>query len=276
MVINGKEIAEDIQRSLKQEIAARRIPPTLFAVIVGVNPVTEKFVSVKKRFAENIGVPFEEKRFSEDVTTEDLASAVAQLGEKENAGIIVQLPLPKTIDTKTILNTIPGTHDVDFLGEETMKLFEEGKTEMLPPVAGAIKEILLRNSVFVGDKKVVIIGHGKLVGVPAAVWFKRHQSNVTIVEKDTLNAERYTLNADIIVLGAGNPGMLTPDMIQPGVVILDAGTSEAGGKLAGDADPRCAEKASVFTPVPGGIGPITVAMLFKNLAELTKTSQENG
>ena len=270
MIINGKEIAEDIQRSLKEEIAARRMAPTLFVVIVGDNPVTEKFVAVKKRFAGNVGVIVEEKRFSEDINTEDLAFAVAQLGKKENAGIIVQLPLPKTIDTKIILNTIPGTHDADLLGEETMRHFEEGKTEMLPPVVGAIKEILLRNSVFVGDKKVVIVGRGKLVGAPAAVWFRRHGSRVTLLGRDTTDIKPYTLVADIIVLGVGNPGMLTLDMIKPGVVILDAGTSEAGGKLAGDADLRCAEKASVFTPVPGGIGPLTVAMLFKNLAELTK------
>jgi len=282
MIVSGKEIAEDIQRALKQEIAARRMAPTLFVVIVGDNPITEKFVAVKKRFAENIGVIVEEKRFDEDVTTEDLASAVSQLGEKENAGIIVQLPLPKTIDAKTVLNTIPGTHDADLLGEETMGHFEEGKTEMLPPVVGAIKEILLRNSVFVGDKKVVVVGRGKLVGAPAAVWFTRHGSEVTLLGRDTIDIKPYTLVADIIVLGAGNPGMLTPDMIKPGVVILDAGTStstplstgEAGDsadrRIVGDADPRCAPKASVFTPVPGGIGPLTVAMLFKNLTELTK------
>jgi len=271
MIINGKEIAEDIQRSLKQEIAARRTPPSLFVVIVGDNPVTEKFVAVKKKFAEGVGISIEEKKFPGTVTTEELSSEVARLGEIKNAGIIVQLPLPKTIDAQIILNTIPETSDADLLGEGAMGLFEEGATEMLPPVVGAIKEILLRNSVFVGDKKVVVVGRGKLVGAPAAVWFTRHGSEVTLLGRDTIDIKPYTLVADIIVLGAGNPGMLTPDMIKPGVVILDAGTSEAGGKLAGDADPLCVEKASVFTPVPGGIGPLTVAMLFKNLLTLTST-----
>src|SRR3989344_4361318 len=228
------------------------------------------------------GKEIEEKKFPGTVTTEELSSEVASLGEIKNAGIIVQLPLPKTIDAQIILNTIPETSDADLLGEGAMGLFEEGATEMLPPVVGAIKEILLRNSVFVGDKKVVVVGRGKLVSAPAAVWFTRHGSEVTLLGRDTIDIKPYTLVADIIVLGAGNPGMLTPDMIKPGVVILDAGTStstplstgEAGDsadrRIVGDADPRCAPKASVFTPVPGGIGPLTVAMLFKNLTELTK------
>jgi methylenetetrahydrofolate dehydrogenase (NADP+) / methenyltetrahydrofolate cyclohydrolase len=118
------------------------------------------------------------------------------------------------------------------------------------------------------ERHVVVVGSGKLVGLPASRWFMEQGSAVSVVTKDTADIAYYTKNADIIVLGAGVPRLLTPDMVKEGVVILDAGTSEDGGVLAGDADPACAEKASLFTPVPGGIGPITVAVLLRNLVEL--------
>ena len=184
--------------------------------------------------------------------------------------IIVQLPLPPHIDTERVLNVVPPERDPDVLSEKSIALFEKDTSAILPPVLGAIKEILLRSGVFVGNKKVVIVGRGKLVGAPAAVWFKRHGSNVALLGRDTADLKPHTAEADIIVLGVGSPGLLRPDMIKPEAVILDAGTSEEGGKLLGDADSACAEKAGVFTPVPGGIGPITVAILFQNLLTLSK------
>lgn len=270
MIIDGKELANEIKDNIKEEIRRRKVPPILFIVSVGNNPVSEKFLGVKKRFADAIGIIMQEKKFAEDISTERLIEEIVPIAQKENSGIIVQLPLPKTIDTQAILNAIPPEKDPDVLGDKAVALFEEGISAILPPVVGAMKEILLRSGTFVGDKKVVIVGRGKLVGAPAAVWFKRHGSNVTLLGRDTKDLKSQTLDADIIVLGSGNPAILKPAMIKPGVVILDAGTSEANGKLAGDADPLCVAKAGVFTPVPGGVGPLTVAMLFKNLMELTK------
>ncbi|MBI2047757.1 MAG: bifunctional 5,10-methylenetetrahydrofolate dehydrogenase/5,10-methenyltetrahydrofolate cyclohydrolase [Parcubacteria group bacterium] len=269
MIIDGREIANDIKEKLKQEVSGRDMPPTLVIVSAGENPVSEKFLNVKKKFAHDIGALVEEKKLDNGAATEEIINIISNSASK-NIGIIVQLPLPKSIDTQKVLNAIPPTHDVDVLSLKSFELYKEGTLSVLPPVVAAIKEILFRRNVFVGNKNVVIIGKGKLVGAPAAIWFERHQSSVQVIDKNTLNAERYTLNADILMLGAGSPHFLKSDMIKEGVVILDAGTSESGGKFEGDADPLCANKASLFTPVPGGIGPVTVAMLFRNLLTLTK------
>jgi len=270
MVIDGKKIANEIKTALKAEVLKRTAPPGLFIFTVGENSISEKFLAVKKKFADDIGVVIEMRRFPESIDATQLAEEIERVTREDNVGIIVQLPLPSAIDTRHVLNAIPPARDVDVLSEKSFELFKEGTLPILPPVVEAIKEILFRHNVFVGNKNVVIVGRGKLVGEPSAVWFKRHQSKVHIIDEHTLDASRYLLNADVIISGAGVPGLITPEMIKDGVVLLDAGTSEAGGKIVGDADPRCARKASVFTPVPGGIGPITVAMLFKNLLILTE------
>jgi len=278
MIIDGRKIADEIRKHLKKEVMQRERPPALFIISVGENPVTEKFLAQKKKFANVLGVAINERRFSEDVRTKTVVETITRLSSKKNSGIIVQLPLPQVIDTQAVLNAIPSTHDVDALSQESVKRFEEGTLKILPPVAGVIKEILDRNNVVVGGKKVVIIGKGRLVGVPAEIWFRQQGANVTVFDRHTLTAKRFTLDADIIVSGAGSPGLIKPEMIKDDVVLLDAGTStstplstgEDEGRVVGDADPRCEELASIFTPVPGGIGPITVAMVFKNLFVLTK------
>ena len=177
----------------------------------------------------------------------------------------MQLALPEHIDTKAILDAVPVEKDIDVLSSKSRERFEKGELDITPPVVGAIKEIVEREQVEFGGKNVVVVGKGSLVGGPAALWFKNKGANVTVVDQDTNNITEVTQNADIIVSGAGVPGLITPDMIKEGMVLLDAGTSEQGGKLKGDADPACAEKASIFTPVPGGIGPITIATLLQNL-----------
>ncbi len=269
MIINGREIANDIKERLKKEVVARDNPPTLFIFSVGDNAASEKFLAIKKRVASDIGVPIVEKKFN-TIHTDELSQEVSSVSKQANCGIIVQLPLPQDIEKQIVLNAIPPTHDPDVLSDKSFELYKSGELPILPPVVGAIKEILFRHNVFVGNKSVVIVGKGKLVGVPAAVWFERHQSIVQILDSKTPDPERYTRNSEIIVLGAGSPHFLKPDMIKEGVVILDAGTSESGGRTEGDADVSCARKASLFTPTPGGIGPVTVAILFRNLLELTK------
>ena len=277
MIVYGKAIKEDIERSLKEEVRSRVKPPLLFILTVGSNPVTEMFINVKKRFAQAIGVPVVDFRFPRAARENDVKEAILLMSRKENAGIIVQLPLPAHLNTEEILSVIPETHDVDVLGKEALARFENDTLSILPPVIGAMKEILLRNHVFLGNKKVVVVGRGRLVGAPAATWFKRHEAHVQVLGRDTRGITPLTKDADIIVLGAGSPGLLKPEMIRTGAVILDAGVSESEGptgrEVAGDADSQCAEKAGIFTPVPGGIGPVAVAFIFKNLLKLTQAKE---
>ncbi|MBI4118361.1 MAG: bifunctional 5,10-methylenetetrahydrofolate dehydrogenase/5,10-methenyltetrahydrofolate cyclohydrolase [Parcubacteria group bacterium] len=270
MIVDGRAIAGEIKEGLKAEVARRDTPPTLFVFMAGENMVSEKFLGVKERFAHDIGIPVLKKHFPGDVDTLHLAAEIAEIAQGSDCGIIVQLPLPSALNTKEVLDVIPPHMDPDMLSSSSMMMFENGRAKILPPVTAAIAEILQREHVVIKDKNVVIIGKGRLVGAPAAVWFRHQGGNVEVLDSKTLDIGEYTRNADIIVTGVGKAGLLTPEIIKDGVVILDAATSEASGKLAGDADPACASKASVFTPVPGGIGPITVAMLYKNLLILTR------
>ena len=172
-------------------------------------------------------------------------------------GVLVQLPHP---DAGALLPQLPPEKDVDALGLHP---------EVLAPVAGAVRELLERVNIEVRGKKAAVVGEGRLVGKPVSRMLRDMGADVSVVtlEQGSLSQLK---DADIVVSGAGAPHMLKPEMLKPGVVLIDAGASESGGKVVGDADPACAEVASFFTPVPGGVGPIAVAMLFKNLAELAR------
>ncbi len=262
MLVNGREIAGRIYEELRERVMLLPRAPRLGIITCAPTFETEKYLNLKERKAKEVGIETIRVTSSGEVTTEKLVRDITELVEVTE-GIVVQLPLPAHIVTETVLRAVPTTHDIDALNPNT--------TAVLPPVVGAIREILNVHEVPVFEKHVVVVGSGKLVGQPTAKWFIEQGASVSIVTKDTADIAYYTKNADIIVLGAGSPRMLTPDMVKEGVVILDAGTSEDGGVLTGDADPACAEKASLFTPVPGGIGPITVAVLLRNVVELAKS-----
>lgn len=260
MVVDGRTIANDIYGALKKRVALCEEKPRLGILTYAPNFETEKYLNLKERKAREVGIETIRVTLEDVVTTEIVLSKLAELARVTD-GVVVQLPLPSHVDTDAVLSALPHSHDVDALNPQT--------TTVLPPVVGAIVEILKKYEVGVFEKHVVVVGSGKLVGRPAAAWFIKQGASVSVVTKDTNDVAYYTKNADIIVLGAGSPRMLTPDMVKDGVVILDAGTSEDGGVLTGDADPECAKKASLFTPVPGGIGPITIAVLLRNVIELT-------
>jgi methylenetetrahydrofolate dehydrogenase (NADP+)/methenyltetrahydrofolate cyclohydrolase len=259
VIVDGKAIANGIYDAIRDRIQTSGRTPTLGILTCAPNFETEKYLAIKQKKASEVGIETHVVRLDETATEDAVLASLARLVTESDA-VVVQLPLPPHIDTMKILASVPPTHDADALNPET--------TEVLSPVVGAIAEIIKTYEVPVYEKHVVVIGSGRLVGVPAARWFTEHGASVSVVTKDTIDIPYYTKTADIIVAGAGVPGHLTPDMVKEGAVILDAGTSEDGGMLKGDADPACAEKASLFTPVPGGIGPITIAILLRNVTEL--------
>ncbi len=271
MRIDGKQIRDRIKRELRDEVVSLGEKPHLAIISVGENPVIRGFINIKKRFAEEIGVVFTEDIFSYDVTFSQIQKRIEEFSNApEVTGIIVQLPLPRHLDTDKVLNLIPVSKDVDVLSHDANELIKRNDSSILTPVVGAIIEICKEASVEIRDKKVLVVGHGRLVGAPSAAWFRKQGGQVTVLDRPTENLAEITRNADIIVCGVGSAGLITPEMLKHGVVILDAGTSEEGGLIVGDADPRCEKVASVFTPVPGGIGPITVAIIFRNLILLNK------
>jgi methylenetetrahydrofolate dehydrogenase (NADP+)/methenyltetrahydrofolate cyclohydrolase len=259
MRIDGRDMAKRYGEILAEKVAGLSRAPILRVFVLSKDKATEQFITIKKRAGESVGAMVEIIDMPETTSTDELIDMIATAVEQAD-GIIVQLPLPSGIDTERVLAALPASHDVDGIG---------GASEILPPVVAAFEHILKENNVSTSGKKVVVVGHGRLVGKPAAQWFEREGADVIVCDKSTPDMCAAMIDADIVVLGAGAPHLVKPDMIKEGVIILDAGTSEAGGKVVGDADPACEMKASLFTPVPGGIGPLAVMMIFKNLYELT-------
>lgn len=282
MIIDGKKIANEIKVALRSQLSTKNGQLLLAVILVGDNLASHKYVERKKKVGEEIGVEVVVHEYPTDVLETDLVEEIEKLNNDDKVnGIIVQLPLSPQLNQEKILNLISPDKDVDALGSEA---------RVLSPTVGAIKEILEKNKVSFVGKKVVVVGNGKLVGRPVSLWLTQEGAEVEVVDINTKNSEMILRDADIIVSGVGKPGLITPDKIRAprvpaetsvkagslgevgrqGVVLIDAGTAEAGGELRGDADPACADKCSLFTPVPGGVGPLTVVMLFKNLLELSK------
>lgn len=263
MIIDGKAIAEEMYAALYVRRAHINRAIKLGIIVGGRNAVIESFVRIKARAAERLDVEMVRLDVSDSATTEQAIDAVRKLAGEADA-IIVQLPLPKSIDTNATLSEIPHHMDVDAINP----VFENDHM-VEAPVALAVIEILNRSRVAISGRKAVVVGAGRLVGAPTAVLLKRLGANVSKFTLDEGSIEDLK-DADIVVLGAGSPGFVKPEHLKRGVALIDAGASEAKGKVVGDADPACAEIASIFTPVPGGIGPVAVAMIFKNLFDLVE------
>ena len=270
MRVLGKKIAEDIIVELLDTVRQSGKKPSLAIVYAGSNPVIENFIKIKMVMADKLGVSVQLFHLL-NPTTEKMVQIVSKISSDENInGIIIQLPLPIAIDSEEVLNSVSPSKDIDVLSKTAFADFAHGKSVFMPPTAGAVAEIFSRHEVVLKDKKIVVVGNGALVGRPVKAWLRLKGLNPVIVTSDTKNSTSLLLSADIIISGAGTPLFIKPDMIKDGVILIDAGTSEEGGKMLGDIDPTCEEKASLFTPVPGGVGPITVALLFKNLLSTMK------
>ncbi|MBP9771472.1 MAG: bifunctional 5,10-methylenetetrahydrofolate dehydrogenase/5,10-methenyltetrahydrofolate cyclohydrolase [Candidatus Pacebacteria bacterium] len=264
MIIDGRTIAKELRGELALSFQTLEKPARVTVFVLSEDEATRQYIGIKERTGKELGVEVTLERLPEDTTTQELVDAIG-IAALTTDGIIVQLPLPAHIDGEAIRGALPKNRDIDCLGTAAFNDFEAGTGIVTPPVVSAMEHILRLNAVDILDKKVVIVGRGRLVGQPAEIWFRARGANVTVCDQKTEDLSVHTKDADIIVLGAGVPGLLTSDMIKDGVAILDAGASESSGKVVGDADPHCEALAKLFTPVPGGVGPIAIAMLFRNL-----------
>lgn len=265
MIVDGKQLASDVTLEIKESVKKLSRSPHLLIVLVGDNPMSVKYTSFKKQLGESVDIQVTLQSLADDSTTAGVVAVVkAAAADPAIDGIIVQLPLPKQIDRDLVIGAIPADKDVDALTDHP---------HVLSPVVMAVKIILEKHQALdFNNKKVLVIGRGRLVGVPVAAWLESIGATVTMVGSSTPPAELLALTsaADVIVTGAGVPGLIQPEMIKEGVILIDPSTSDVSGKTVGDIDPSCATKAALYTPVPGGIGPLTVVMLFANLVELTK------
>jgi methylenetetrahydrofolate dehydrogenase (NADP+)/methenyltetrahydrofolate cyclohydrolase len=262
MIVDGKAIAEDIYTQLAARRAKIGRSLKLGIIVVGADPVIESFVRIKTRAAAGLNIEMVRVDLPAESATEFVVDHVTRLSKEVDA-LIVQLPLPKHIHTNTVLAAIPREKDVDAINPE----IPEDKRPVYAPVALAVVEILQRSRIKIEGARAVVVGAGRLVGAPSAALLKRLGARVSMftLEEGSINDLK---EADIAVLGAGNPAFIKPEHVKMGVAIIDAGTSESNGKVVGDADPGCISKAGIITPVPGGVGPVAVAMIFRNLFDL--------
>lgn len=260
MEIDGKQIAADILKSVAQEVEALDKTPSLSAITCAPNFETQKYLQMKKNRSAKIGISLNVIELSAQVTTQDVIDRVLKVAEEAD-GIVVQLPLPEQIDVDAVIESIPVDKDPDGFH------YGNNKLSALPPVVGAIDEISKRYNIDWKGKKVVILGEGRLVGAPAAHYAQETGATVVVLNQDNFNLEAVK-QADILISGIGQPNFIKAESIKDGAVVFDAGTSEDGGVLVGDVDPAVTDKVSLITPVPGGIGPITIACLLKSLVSL--------
>lgn len=246
----SQEILEDLRRQIKKSLPAgghggKRLK--LAAVLVGEDKNSMIFLRQKEKACNFVGVDFRLYQFPENISQNNLEKEVKKICNQTNHGIIIQLPLPKHINAQTVLNLIPREKDIDILSEKSHD------SKLLSPVLAGILELFKRYKIEYKAKNVAVVGRGRLVGKPVADWMKKHGAHLT----------NNTKEADILISGAGSPGLIKGSMVKGGAVVVDA---------AGDVDFKSVEpKAGYITPIPGGVGPMTVAMLFKNLAILNKT-----
>ncbi len=267
MIIDGRSLAKEVLARTALRAAALGKAPLVSAIVVAESAATRSYLAIKAARAADAGCVLDVVKFSEDVSTNELRSAVSSCTAD---ALIVQLPLPEEVDTKQVCDAIPLSKDADVLSSAARALFEHTENALLPPVVGAVRKILEFGNVDVAGKKAVVIGAGFLVGAPVATWLTRQGAEVTVVTLESGSLRETLSIADIVVSGAGSPHLITPDMLKEGAVLIDAGTSESGGAIVGDADPTCADVCSLFTPVPGGVGPLAVACLFENVINLAQ------
>ncbi len=274
MIADGKKIRDAIADEIRAQIAERAHPLRLAIVLVGEDPRSLAFVRQKEKFAARVGIETRLYTFPADISTTKLRSEVSKIVHiTENDGVIVQLPLPAHIPPQNILNAVTPEKDVDMLSARSVGNFATGVGKIVPPVVGAVAAILHTYipELSLKGKRAVIVGRGRLVGSPVGQWLMHAGASVFFVDEHTADIGIYTKQADIVILGAGVPGLLTGEMVSEGVVVIDAGTTESQGRLVGDVDAVSVEpKAALVTPVPGGVGPVTVAQVFENLVMLQK------
>lgn len=278
-IINGKEISAKIRAEIAEEVIEmkkRGIHPGLAVVIVGEDPASKVYVRNKKRACEDAGIYSEEYALPEDTTESELLSLIDKLNADEKIhGILVQLPLPKHLDDKTVIEHIDPKKDVDAFSEVNVGKIMLGDYNFLPCTPAGVMELLRESGIDPSGKECVIVGRSNIVGKPQAMLMLHANATVTVCHSRTRDLASITRRADILVAALGKANFITADMVKEGAVVIDVGINRLDdGKLCGDVDFASVEpKASYITPVPGGVGPMTITMLLKNTlkaAEIAK------
>ena len=280
-ILSGKDVAQDMRTEMKAEVdklkSEHGVTPGLSVVLIGEDPASKVYVRNKKRGCEEIGINSEEYRFPADYSEEDLLSLIGKLNEDPKVnGILVQLPLPKEINEEKVLIAIDPDKDVDGFHPVNVGRLMIGAPGFLPCTPHGVQQLMLRSGIEIGGKHVVVVGRSNIVGKPVAMILVQKtpgaNATVTICHTGTKDMAALTRTADILIVASGRPNTITEDMVSEGVVVVDVGvnrvddpSSKRGYKLVGDVDfEGVSKKASAISPVPGGVGPMTITLLLHN------------
>ena len=272
-IINGKEISASIRAEIKAETEKMSVRPGLAVILVGSDPASQVYVRNKNKACEEVGFYSEMYTLPEETSMEDLLGLIDQLNHSPQIhGILVQLPLPKHLDEEKVILAISPEKDVDAFHPVNVGKIMIGNHSFLPCTPAGVMELLSRSGIDVTGKECVVIGRSNIVGKPQAMLLLHANGTVTVCHSRTKNLAEICARADILVSAIGKAKFVTPDMVKEGAVVIDVGINrDENGKLCGDVDfENVAPKTSFITPVPGGVGPMTITMLMKNTLTAAK------
>lgn len=275
-IIDGKKIASEINEDAKKEVEKLKIKynqsSCLATVVVGKDESSKLYVKKREKICEKIGVISKVYDLPEDSEENNVLELIGKLNNDENVhGIIVQLPLPKHIDKRKISEAVSPEKDVDCMNPLNIGRLASGNEAVAPCTPKAVIAILEKSGIKIKGKNVVIVGRSRIVGRPLALMLINRDATVTICHTKTKNLEKHTKNADILVAAAGSPTLIKNEMVKENAVVIDVGINVVNNNIVGDVDfENVKNKASFITPVPGGVGPVTIAMIMKNTVEAFK------
>ena len=275
MIIDGKAMASQVEAEVKaavQKLAAKGVVPGLAAVIVGANPASQMYVRLKHSACARVGIRSENVALAEDIQEGQLLAKIVELNRRADIhGIMLELPLPKHLDPRKAMITIAPEKDVDGFHPVNMGALLLGAEKLVPCTPRGIIYALERLGVKLEGAEAVIVGHSNVVGKPLAAMMLNRNATVQVCHVYTKNLAEHTRRGDILVVAAGVPGLIKADMVKPGAYVFDVGINRVGDRTVGDVDyDAVKDVASAITPVPGGVGPLTVSMLLSQVVQATE------
>jgi methylenetetrahydrofolate dehydrogenase (NADP+) / methenyltetrahydrofolate cyclohydrolase len=275
-LIDGKAIAQDVRAEIKAEVAdwvaAGHPPPGLATVLVGDDPASAVYVGGKQRASAEVGIRPFDHRLPQDTSQQEVVDVLDALNaDPEVSGILLQLPTPPQVDGSALAETIVAAKDVDGLTPLSAGLLAKGRPGLRPCTPQGVMELLRRHDVALGGAEAVVVGRSDLVGRPLATLLTAANATVTVCHSRTRDLGAVCRRADVLVAAVGSPGLVRGDWVKEGAVVIDVGTNRTDAGLVGDVEfAAAAERAKLITPVPGGVGPMTIALLLRNTLEAAR------
>lgn len=263
--IDGKALALKVRARVAEDVRAYGAPVCLATVLVGDDPASHVYVGSKHKASHEAGIESRDHRFASDTPEIEILDLIAELNADDDVdGILVQLPLPEHMDEPKVLRSVDPAKDVDGFHPQNAGLLFLGEPFLVPATPSGVMVMLAEHGVELKGKEAVVVGRSEIVGKPMAMLLLAEHATVTICHSRTVDLAAHTFRADILVAAVGRPGFVTPEMVKPGATVIDVGVTRTEAGLVGDVDPAVFEVAGLMTPVPGGVGPMTIAMLLRN------------